>query len=129
MKSNKFLFNKKKIFNASVAPEMSVTSETENDATGPVSYGSPFRPTAASLTGVIKKRKVSIRASASVARVKRFFARSKSKRQNMAINVFSLHGCSSLLMIKNGPKACGKKVSRSFLFIYLLFIYLFLYAR
>ena len=45
-----------------------------------------------------------------IARVKRFFTRAKSDK-DITIDIFSLHGYSSLRTMQDGPKACANKVS------------------
>ena len=46
-----------------------------------------------------------------IARVKRFFTRAKPDQQDITIDIFSLHGYSSLRTTQDGPKACANKVS------------------
>ena len=99
-KPRQFLF-KKKIYNASVAPaaEASATPAIESES---------------SLTGPATKQSISktLSRTASLVRVKRFFANTRSKREeNLKIQIFSLHGYSSLQVMQHGPKACRQKVS------------------
>ena len=50
-------------------------------------------------------------AVSAIARVKRFFTRAKPDQQDITIDIFSLHGYSSLRTTQDGPKACANKVS------------------
>ena len=85
-----------------VTPEISGVSESEANAT-------PKITGPANIAARVTK---GFNISKNIARIKHFVVRSRSKRENLSINVFSLHGYSSLQMIKDGHKACGNKVGR-----------------
>ena len=97
---NRIAFNS---FNkTTVTPEISVVSESEANVktktTGP--------------EDIAARVSKGFNISKKVARIKRFVARSRSKKDNLSISVFSLHGYSSLQMARDGHKACGKKVGQ-----------------
>lgn len=56
-------------------------------------------------------RRFSIEQTTAVLRARRFFSRPRPKTENVSLDVFSLHGYSSLRMIQDGVKACKEKVS------------------
>ena len=93
----KRLFQKKKnLFATRVTPgtekETIATAETESNAT-------QFGP-----------RRFSLDQTAKILHVQRFFARAREKKETTTLNIFSLHGYSSLRMMQDGPKACREKV-------------------
>ena len=91
-----WLHNKKKAFNTRVTPE------TEKETLAPTETGVNV-----TLSG---SRRFSLSKTASVLHFQRFFARSREKKETTTLNIFSLHGYSSLRMIQDGPKACREKV-------------------
>ena len=93
--------------------------ERQNYIAGPISYSGAVAKINTQTNvdesigrPVLTSKKSMVRTLTHLSRVKRFFNHKRPQQSDIIINVFSLHGYSSLRMNQDGPKACANKVSQ-----------------